>query len=604
MKFLISCLLLLVSGLLYASCTEVLIYRFNDWAVERIDYLFYDGQLVAEVHPGVRIQTQVCGEGPHTFDVRPSPHTASRGYQTLKIREEQLFLRIGGGLNGIQQINPTKGQRDWERTHKFTGPIRQIRLPDGSVVVAYPTGGGSDRQRSARVPSSSVSSGATRVGSEFTVHDFHFRIIDIIKAGDILRIEYQVMNLAVEDRQMSLNPANTYFYDEHGELYFARKVCVGNKCGSVHYNTERLTVRDTWNGYNGGAIATNMLPAGIAVLASLEIPNIRSNANQLVRGNIMVAANRDTRGALEILHRNILVPDRYDATDPNRRDYGEQSTKLLKAERATTGLRLYLRHTNQSSVPHTLRVVSAALFDDRSQQYDAETVSYITSDQKVPLTRRGGVEHTLVAGQTVDFFLTVPQFNPQANRLTHVAVSFGDFQLKWADISVEGMRAFSTENTSPRTVKPSTTAAPSTSSTVSATPRGDYLDFQNFNRRVRRGESVGNSRIILDHIHFHIASDKLQTGSYRQLNELARLLNDQPRLRLEISGHTDATGEAIRNKLLSQRRADTIRYYLIGRGIASERMTSVGYGSQQPLGENETEAGRQRNRRVEIRVTE
>jgi len=73
--------------------------------------------------------------------------------------------------------------------------------------------------------------------------------------------------------------------------------------------------------------------------------------------------------------------------------------------------------------------------------------------------------------------------------------------------------------------------------------------------------------------------------------------------RLTVEGHTDSTGDAAFNKQLSQDRADAVKAYLIGKGIAADRLASVGYGAEKPITSNDTEAGRARNRRVEFTVS-
>ena len=75
-------------------------------------------------------------------------------------------------------------------------------------------------------------------------------------------------------------------------------------------------------------------------------------------------------------------------------------------------------------------------------------------------------------------------------------------------------------------------------------------------------------------------------------------------LNVRIEGHTDTTGTAAYNMKLSQRRADSVLAFLIESGLASERMTAVGYGMERPLADNTTAGGRARNRRVELVIAE
>jgi outer membrane protein OmpA-like peptidoglycan-associated protein len=74
-------------------------------------------------------------------------------------------------------------------------------------------------------------------------------------------------------------------------------------------------------------------------------------------------------------------------------------------------------------------------------------------------------------------------------------------------------------------------------------------------------------------------------------------------LTLEIGVHTDSMGSDAYNKRLSQDRADAVRRALIGKGVQPLRLVAVGYGEERPIDSNQTEAGRQKNRRVELRIT-
>ena len=79
-------------------------------------------------------------------------------------------------------------------------------------------------------------------------------------------------------------------------------------------------------------------------------------------------------------------------------------------------------------------------------------------------------------------------------------------------------------------------------------------------------------------------------------------MQDVPKLKIEISGHTDNTGSATLNETLSQERAEAVVNYLKAKGIAATRMTAKGYGMLKPVASNATESGRQLNRRTEFEI--
>ena len=86
------------------------------------------------------------------------------------------------------------------------------------------------------------------------------------------------------------------------------------------------------------------------------------------------------------------------------------------------------------------------------------------------------------------------------------------------------------------------------------------------------------------------------------LDELAGIIRTLDASRIQIIGHTDSSGERLANVALSLARADAVRTYLIRQGIAAERLGTLGAGPDRPLADNATEAGRARNRRIELRV--
>lgn len=113
--------------------------------------------------------------------------------------------------------------------------------------------------------------------------------------------------------------------------------------------------------------------------------------------------------------------------------------------------------------------------------------------------------------------------------------------------------------------------------------------------------SVG-TKIVLRNIFFDTGKSTLRKESTNELARLHKLLSDMPTLKIEISGHTDSKGSADLNQKLSEARAKAVVDYLIKAGIPSDRLTYKGYGKEQPVASNESEEGRQLNRRTEFTV--
>ncbi len=109
--------------------------------------------------------------------------------------------------------------------------------------------------------------------------------------------------------------------------------------------------------------------------------------------------------------------------------------------------------------------------------------------------------------------------------------------------------------------------------------------------------------VVLRGVTFETGRSALKPDSYTILDIVAASLVANPDIKIEIGGHTDATGASATNLRLSQARADAVRAYLASKGVAPERMVAKGYGPSQPVAPNTTATGRAQNRRVELRQT-
>lgn len=101
---------------------------------------------------------------------------------------------------------------------------------------------------------------------------------------------------------------------------------------------------------------------------------------------------------------------------------------------------------------------------------------------------------------------------------------------------------------------------------------------------------------------FDVNASTLRTAAQGNLRDLVASLEDYEGTDVMVVGHTDSTGEAAYNQGLSERRADAARTFLISDGLDASRVTAVGMGETEPIDSNETESGRQENRRVEVAI--
>ncbi|MBN2188746.1 MAG: OmpA family protein [Chitinispirillaceae bacterium] len=114
-------------------------------------------------------------------------------------------------------------------------------------------------------------------------------------------------------------------------------------------------------------------------------------------------------------------------------------------------------------------------------------------------------------------------------------------------------------------------------------------------------KEITREGLVLRGVNFRVGKADILETSWPVLDEVVRSLKEWPEVRVEIQGHTDITGSAETNRILSQQRADAVMAYFIERGIASSRLTAVGYGPDMPVADNRTASGRAKNRRVELK---
>ncbi|WP_238388320.1 OmpA family protein [Sinimarinibacterium sp. NLF-5-8] len=128
-------------------------------------------------------------------------------------------------------------------------------------------------------------------------------------------------------------------------------------------------------------------------------------------------------------------------------------------------------------------------------------------------------------------------------------------------------------------------------------------------RKPRPGEQVDENgcaaqTFVLRGVKFEFDSDRLTPDARNTLNEVAGTLQAYPSVNVDVQGHTDNIGTDAYNLGLSERRANSVKDYLEEQGVDGSRMTPVGYGATQPIADNNSEEGREENRRVELSVTE
>jgi outer membrane protein OmpA-like peptidoglycan-associated protein len=106
---------------------------------------------------------------------------------------------------------------------------------------------------------------------------------------------------------------------------------------------------------------------------------------------------------------------------------------------------------------------------------------------------------------------------------------------------------------------------------------------------------------ILSGVNFDTAKATIRPESFPRLDEVVDFMVHKKDARIEISGHTDNVGNGAANKTLSEKRAQACRNYIVSKGIDKKRLDAIGFGDERPIAPNDTDEGRQKNRRIEAK---
>ena len=109
-------------------------------------------------------------------------------------------------------------------------------------------------------------------------------------------------------------------------------------------------------------------------------------------------------------------------------------------------------------------------------------------------------------------------------------------------------------------------------------------------------------KTAFENLEFESAKDIIKDESLPSLSELAEVLVKKPEWKLQIAGHTDSDGPAQNNLVLSKKRAEAVKAFMVSKGVTAERMSVLYFGETQPVSDNTTKEGKQKNRRVEMTI--
>ena len=140
---------------------------------------------------------------------------------------------------------------------------------------------------------------------------------------------------------------------------------------------------------------------------------------------------------------------------------------------------------------------------------------------------------------------------------------------------------------------------------------GNYMDRQEAKLRAQlKGTGVSVTRngdnislVMPGNVTFATGSSDLNAGFFSALDSVALVVKEYDKTIIDVAGHTDSTGSAQKNQVLSEQRANAVAQYLRTKGVSDQRIAAAGYGSTRQVASNDMPEGRQQNRRVELTLT-
>ena len=578
---------LCVNTILQAQCSDIYFYRVNNPLLQSAKsvYLFQNGEEVARLNLGHRIKATVCSPGQYEFVVKANPNSMAVIKKVIQVEDGQsYYLKLAclavGEVATIDQVPASKGAKEIQKGNKFNGAIRDINLSANSIV---------NNSSGGEVVEPKVTPSDGTFQKVQTSNKFKFEIVNITKAGGLLELDYKITNLSQDDRLLELCPAMTHFYDDLSNLIFPYETCLANDCEKASYYSGIGQVRTKYY-CNGSSSA--MMPSGIPLKARITIKDINDRATKFLRGTIWFKSENEFRIGYEA----ITFPTLIDKENPNKRNFGNQSIELIEAKRDGNATVVEFKHSNGDAAVYNFKITGGTIYDDQGNQFKIDGLAFANASARANSNRAyRDWQREINTGSTVNIYTFTDQIPNSSSELRRIDIKFEGFDLTWNNIKMKGVGTSSNATNS-------SSQAPIIN--TSPVPNTKYIKYTSFKEKVRNNESVIGKKIILEKIYFNSGSDDLLDGSVTQLDELAQLIQSNSRLKMEFSGHTDNVGDKTSNMLLSQQRADAIRYYLIKKGVNPARIISIGKGESEPISNNLTESDRQQNRRVEITIVD
>lgn len=397
---------------------------------------------------------------------------------------------------------------------------------------------------------------------------FQFEIKEIIKVGKVVDFNLKVTNLEDDDRMLGTAYYNVYFYDNNGTFYSANDLCLINDC-----DYDEATIKNIHD--KAYTRSKGKIPSKIPINLNFRVNNLKNSAKHFVKCVIQCVtyyedAPKD-KLQFEVVFENIEFPSEFDENNPNRIIFGNQSIQFVEAQLVNDTLKTKFNHSNGSEEIYDLNLKTTKAYFNGEVKESTQFNKSISSPFNI--------KDIEVLPQRYNSFTShIDNIVGKPTKIDRLVLIYNRYEFIWENLPVE--------------IK------------VESQISKVYLSLDELEGKINENENITGKKIILNNIYFDSGSSQLLNTSFPQLETIVDILSNNINLNIEISGHTDNIGDNIPNFLLSQKRADAIKYYLIEKGIDPERIISMGKGMNEPIEDNSSDNSRSKNRRVEMKIVE
>ena len=380
MHILLTAILISISHIVSGQCAEIYFYRMNSLLDSGEPYLLIqDGVQIATVRMGDRYKATVCSPGDYELIIKEN-------WEILVQAKENIHVQAGGeyyvkitsviGVPSMTQVDAGKGKSDLSKGGKYKGAMQPIQLQNAPVTASSSSG-----------PTGTNGTSSPQAGTfqkTQTVQNFKFDIVNMVRAGDMLELDYKITNLQSDDRTLWMAGINMHFFDDLGNLYFANEYCILNNCDDQYYATS-IPTENTQGKYASSNTIHSSLPSQIPINAKIIFRGIKKDATKFLRGEMFFRvgpwSGYGEKTDFQIIYYDLPLTNDAASSNPNEKVVGNQSYQLLGVQNNDNYQVIKFNFTNNASEVYSYRITGITIYDNIGNAYNSACITFGQSNE-------------------------------------------------------------------------------------------------------------------------------------------------------------------------------------------------------------------------------